>query len=231
MIYENHRQKTYLRTYAPSEVSEQPAHSHSLIRIFTGHIYWSQGCKVASRRQQRLIRQRECAVWFKSLLDAKLNSPSSKFKNSTPVILHIILLHILMHNSDYSVHQTVEWKINSSHTDLIRFRTKVWMDWYKRYIWELLIQNKLFYASFEGLTQWTLVTTIAFVPKDVAIKRICCGKKSLNVAGWYIRKDLFCCYCLMEHMFWIFIWITSIKRLSKTCFLKYQTQYFCMLSD
>ena len=32
------RQKTNLRTCAPSENSDQPAHSRSLIRIFTGRI-------------------------------------------------------------------------------------------------------------------------------------------------------------------------------------------------
>ena len=32
--YEQQRQKTYLRTCAPSENSDQPAHSRSLIRIF-----------------------------------------------------------------------------------------------------------------------------------------------------------------------------------------------------
>ena len=37
-IYEPTRQKTYLRHYAPSEDSDQTAHSRSLIRIFTGRI-------------------------------------------------------------------------------------------------------------------------------------------------------------------------------------------------
>ena len=32
------RQKTYLRTFAPSKNSDQPAHSRSLIRIFTGRV-------------------------------------------------------------------------------------------------------------------------------------------------------------------------------------------------
>ena len=32
---------------APSEDSDQPAHSRNLIRIFTGHILDSQGCKVS----------------------------------------------------------------------------------------------------------------------------------------------------------------------------------------
>ena len=40
------RQKTCLRTSAPSEDSDQPAHSRSLIRIFTGHILDSQDAKL-----------------------------------------------------------------------------------------------------------------------------------------------------------------------------------------
>ena len=43
---------TYLLTFAPSEESDQPAHSRSLIRIFTGHILDSQGA-VFSCRQWR----------------------------------------------------------------------------------------------------------------------------------------------------------------------------------
>ena len=43
----------------PSEDSEQPAHSHSLIRIFTGRIL---GCCVSMRIIKTLIRFR--AVWF-----------------------------------------------------------------------------------------------------------------------------------------------------------------------
>ena len=46
--------KTYLRTCAPSEDSDQPVHSRSLIRIFTGHILDREGCKVSSCRQRRL---------------------------------------------------------------------------------------------------------------------------------------------------------------------------------
>ena len=34
--------------HAPSEDSDQPAHSRSLIRIFTGRILESEGCKVCS---------------------------------------------------------------------------------------------------------------------------------------------------------------------------------------
>ena len=34
--------------------SDQPSHSRSLIRIFTGRILYSQGCKVSSRRQRSI---------------------------------------------------------------------------------------------------------------------------------------------------------------------------------
>ena len=39
-------QKMYHQTCMPSEDSDQPVHSCSLIRIFTGHILGSQRCKV-----------------------------------------------------------------------------------------------------------------------------------------------------------------------------------------
>ena len=45
-LYEPQRQKTYLRTCASSEESNQPAHLHSLIGILTGLISDNQGCKV-----------------------------------------------------------------------------------------------------------------------------------------------------------------------------------------
>ena len=41
-------QKMYLWTRVPSEGSDQPAHSRSLIRIFTGHIFDRQSCKFSS---------------------------------------------------------------------------------------------------------------------------------------------------------------------------------------
>ena len=44
---------------APSEDSDQPAHSRSLIRIFTVRILHSQGCKVSSCGQRRL--KSDCA--------------------------------------------------------------------------------------------------------------------------------------------------------------------------
>ena len=43
---EPQRRKPYSRTCAPSEDSDQPARSRSLIRILTGRILDSQGCDV-----------------------------------------------------------------------------------------------------------------------------------------------------------------------------------------
>ena len=44
------RQKTYLWICAPSEDSDQPVHSRSLIRIFTGRDLDSRRCKVSLRK-------------------------------------------------------------------------------------------------------------------------------------------------------------------------------------
>ena len=52
-------QKRYLRTCAPSEDSDQPAHPRSLIRIFTGRILERQGYNVCSCEQRRL--RSDCA--------------------------------------------------------------------------------------------------------------------------------------------------------------------------
>ena len=49
-----HSQKTYLQTWAPSEDSDQPAHSRSLIRIFTGRFLDSQVCNVSLCGQRKL---------------------------------------------------------------------------------------------------------------------------------------------------------------------------------
>ena len=59
LIYEQQHEKTHLRTCPPSEDSDQPAHSRSLIRIFTGRILDSQGCKVSPCGQRRL--KSDCA--------------------------------------------------------------------------------------------------------------------------------------------------------------------------
>ena len=50
-LWEPQRQKTYFQPRAASEDSDQPAHSHSLIRIFTLD---SPVCKVCSCGQRRL---------------------------------------------------------------------------------------------------------------------------------------------------------------------------------
>ena len=47
------RKKTYHRTCAPREDSDQPAHSYNLIIIFTGLILGSQGGKISSCRERR----------------------------------------------------------------------------------------------------------------------------------------------------------------------------------
>ena len=50
----SHNVKTFLRTCVPGKDSDQLAHLNSLIRIFTGHILDSQGCKASTCIQQRL---------------------------------------------------------------------------------------------------------------------------------------------------------------------------------
>ena len=60
-IFEQQGQKTYLRTCAPSEDSDQTAHSRSLIRIFTGRNLDSQGCNRFHRAEnENLTRLRGC---------------------------------------------------------------------------------------------------------------------------------------------------------------------------
>ena len=59
--YMSHNMKTYLRTCAPSEHSDQHAHSCSLIRIFTGHILDSQRSLLTTKT---LIWLRGCKGWF-----------------------------------------------------------------------------------------------------------------------------------------------------------------------
>ena len=48
------QKRTFGKYIAPSEDSDQPAHSHNLIRIFTGRILDSQEDKVSLCGQQRL---------------------------------------------------------------------------------------------------------------------------------------------------------------------------------
>ena len=59
---------TYLPACASSEDLDQPVHSCSLIRFFTGHILDSWISKFSSCGQWRLVRLRECVGWFESLL-------------------------------------------------------------------------------------------------------------------------------------------------------------------
>ena len=47
-IFEMQGQKMYRWTCGPCKSSDQPVCLHSLIRIFTGCILDSQGCKVSS---------------------------------------------------------------------------------------------------------------------------------------------------------------------------------------
>ena len=62
--FESSRQKTYRQTIAPSDDSDQDAHSRSLIRIFTERILYSQGCTVSSCGQWRLWS----AWWLRRLI-------------------------------------------------------------------------------------------------------------------------------------------------------------------
>ena len=66
------RQKLYIWTCTPGEDSDQPAHSRRLIRIFTGHILDSQGCKgfyadnEGSDQTARMRRLICVFVWYTS---------------------------------------------------------------------------------------------------------------------------------------------------------------------
>ena len=64
----------YLRTRTHSEVSDQTAHSRSLIRTFIERILGLYRCKGSSCRQQTLIRLHECTVRFESSLCAHIRS-------------------------------------------------------------------------------------------------------------------------------------------------------------
>ena len=59
--------------YVPSEDSNQPAHSRSLIRIFTGRILDRQWRKVSLCGQRRLIRLRGCGGWFESSMCVRVS--------------------------------------------------------------------------------------------------------------------------------------------------------------
>ena len=57
----NHNVRKRTLRYAPNEDSDQPVHLRSVFRIFTVHIFNSQGCKVSSCGQKRLIGLLGCA--------------------------------------------------------------------------------------------------------------------------------------------------------------------------
>ena len=61
-------QKMYLCTCEPSLDSDQPAHLHSLIRMFSWHILASQGCSFFMWKTKTLIRLCRCTGWFESSL-------------------------------------------------------------------------------------------------------------------------------------------------------------------
>ena len=58
--------------FAPSEDSDQPGHSPSLIRVFTVHFIGSYEPNDSSCGRRRLIRLGGCPVWSESLLGAHL---------------------------------------------------------------------------------------------------------------------------------------------------------------
>ena len=70
-LNEQQRWETYLRTCAPNEDSDQPAHLLSLIRISTWRISDSQGCRVFSCGQRTLNRLGGCPDWFESSLGSR----------------------------------------------------------------------------------------------------------------------------------------------------------------
>ena len=63
MVYRSyHVRKKYRRIFATREDSDQPALSHSLIRIFIGLIWDSQKCRFFMRTVKTLIRWHRCDV-------------------------------------------------------------------------------------------------------------------------------------------------------------------------
>ena len=78
--------KTNEMACAPSEDSDQPGHPSSLIRVFAVRSIGSEGPKLSSCGQQRLIRLGGCLSWSESLLGA-----------------HAILLILSCHGSNIAV--------------------------------------------------------------------------------------------------------------------------------
>ena len=56
-IHKPQRQKMYLRMFVPIEDSDQPAQSHSLIRIFAWCILDIQGCRFFVRTMETVNAQ------------------------------------------------------------------------------------------------------------------------------------------------------------------------------
>ena len=84
-LNEAQRTKTYLRIYAHSEDSDQIAHSRSLIKIFTEHISDSQGCKVSSSGQRRLLSD-----WAESEIGCTCQK-NVRFPTLRPIIISLAL--------------------------------------------------------------------------------------------------------------------------------------------
>ena len=74
-----------------SKDSDQPAHSNSLIRIITGHILDSKGCKVSSCENE------DCAGWFESSMGAHVSMSSLV---ATQLIMQFVWQGL--HNTDTS---------------------------------------------------------------------------------------------------------------------------------
>ena len=102
-INKHQRQKSYLRTCAPSEDSDQTAHRN----LHWVHFRDSQGCKIFSCEQVRLIRLHERASLFESFLGVRQKA-----------FFPILLIHIIsassenvsanmcfQRNTDQTVHQ------------------------------------------------------------------------------------------------------------------------------
>ena len=80
--------------------------------------------------------------------------------------------------------------------------------------------------------QWTLVTTTAFVRKNVAI--IMNIVKNHKWAERYVRKTMIYSYFLIVHMFWILLELphwgnSNISKIYVS--VKYQIQYLCIICD
>ena len=112
--------KTYIRTRAPSEDSDQTAHSHSLIRTLTGRIVDNQGCNVSSRGQRWIWSDCEDAhIYFRlrwALVNLSCNlkekkNKKNKHSSELPPHLHClikILTNLTLHKLSYKV--SLRWQ-------------------------------------------------------------------------------------------------------------------------